>query len=103
MLVLCFPKILIQIHLGKNSHLSAAYDSTTGYDDDWVANGINPNTSIVEYFHAYANGRRLDQISALDGETLSQAYSEIGSIYGFGHQQAFLGFEGYLIDPAVEY
>jgi long-subunit fatty acid transport protein len=64
-----------------------------------LATGINPNTSIGDYFLEYAEGRRLDEISALEGESLSEAYNAIGSLYGFGNQQAFLGFEGYIIDP----
>jgi len=83
----------------KKFALSIAYDKVADFDDDWVASGINPNTSIVEYFYAYADDQRLDEISALDGETLSQAYSEIGSFYGFGNQQAFLGYEGFILDP----
>lgn len=85
----------------KKFTIGAAYDTALSFDDDWVASGVNPNRSIVEYFHFYANNnnKRLDEISALEGETISEAYSEIGSIYGFGHQQAFLGYEGYLIDP----
>jgi long-subunit fatty acid transport protein len=83
----------------KKFTLSAAYDRVADFDDNWLASGINPNTSIVEYFFQNANGLRLDEISALPGETISQAYSEIGNIFGFQHQQAFLGFEGFLIDP----
>ena len=83
----------------KKFTIGVAYDRTSDFDDNWVANGVNPNTSIVEYFYENAIGKRLDEISALQGETISQAYSEIGSIYGFAHQQAFLGFEGFLIDP----
>ena len=83
----------------KSFTLSAAYDRVADFDDDWVANGINPNTSIVEYFFQFANGQRLDEISAFPGETISQAYSEIGSAFGFGNQQAFLGYEGFIINP----
>ncbi len=79
--------------------LSFAYDKAADYDNDWVANGVNPNTSIGEYFFEYANGLRLDEISALPDETLSEAYAAIGRIYGFRHQQAFLGYEGYIINP----
>ncbi len=86
----------------KRFTLSAAFDRVADFDDDWVANGVNPNTSIVEYFHAFADGQRLDEISAFPGETISQAYSEIGSIFGFGNQQAFLGFEGFIIDPVQD-
>lgn len=86
----------------KSFTLSAAFDRVADFDDDWVANGVNPNTSIVEYFFAFADEQRLDEISALPGETISQAYSEIGSIFGFGNQQAFLGFEGFIIDPVED-
>ena len=83
----------------KKFSLGIAYDRSADFDNDWVASGINPNTSIAEYFYAYADGQRLDEISALQGETLSEAYNEIGSFYGYGNQQAFLGFEGFIIDP----
>ena len=32
-------------------------------------------------------------------QEIGDAYSEIGSIYGFGHQQAFLGFESFILEP----
>ncbi|WP_179345558.1 OmpP1/FadL family transporter [Winogradskyella ursingii] len=83
----------------KKFSLSIAYDRTNNFDDSWRANGVNPNTSIASYFVGYANGQPLDNISALPGESISEAYSEIGSIFGFGNQQAFLGFEGFIIDP----
>ncbi|WP_422105638.1 OmpP1/FadL family transporter [Winogradskyella sp.] len=86
----------------KKFTISGAFDRVADFDDDWVASGINPNTSIVEYFHINAQGLRLDEISALPGETISQAYSEIGAIYGFRNQQAFLGFEGFIIDPVED-
>lgn len=86
----------------KNFTLSAAYDRSADFDDNWVASGVNPNTSIVEYFYQNALGKRLDEISAFPGETLSEAYSDIGSFYGFEHQQAFLGFESFIIDPVED-
>ena len=85
--------------LWKKFSLSVAYDSSGNFDDDWVANGINPNNSIGDYFRSNAQGLRLDEISALPGESISQAYSEIGSLFGFQNQQAFLGYEGYIINP----
>ncbi|WP_040282549.1 OmpP1/FadL family transporter [Psychroserpens damuponensis] len=82
----------------KKFVLSVAYDKTANYDDQWRASGTNTN-SIDNYFLAYAQGLRLDQISAFNGESYTQAYSEIGSIYGFGNQQAFLGYESYILEP----
>jgi long-subunit fatty acid transport protein len=78
--------------------ISVAYDKVSDFDNDWFASGTNTN-SIDSYFLAYAQGLRLDEISALPGESLSDAYSEIGSFYGFGNQQAFLGYESYILEP----
>ena len=80
--------------------IGVAYDRTNNYEDFWNARGTNPNNQSIDlYFLNYADGKRLDEISALDGESLADAYSEIGSIYGFGHQQAFLGFESFILEP----
>src|SRR5690606_19010642 len=76
----------------KKFVLSIGYDKLGNYEDNWFASGTNTN-SIDSYFFAYAQGLRLNEISALEGETLGQAYSEIGALYGFGNQQAFLGYE----------
>lgn len=82
----------------KKFSLSVAYDRTADFDNDWVASGVNPNQSIGSYFLANAQGLRLDEISAFANESFSEAYSEIGSLYGFQNQQAFLGYEGYILD-----
>ncbi len=83
----------------KKFSLSVAYDRVADFDNDWVASGINPNNTIGDYFLGYAQGERLADISALPGESRPEAYSNIGSTLGFGNQQAFLGFEGFIIDP----
>ena len=59
----------------------------------------NFSNSIASYFYDYADGKRLDEISALSGESLSDAYQNIGAAYGFAHQQAFLGFESFILQP----
>jgi len=82
-----------------------AYERTNNYDNNWFALGRNTNddgqfsNSIASYFYDYADGKRLDEISAFDGESLSNAYFEIGNNYGFEHQQAFLGFESFILEP----
>ncbi|MFK7782240.1 OmpP1/FadL family transporter [Psychroserpens sp.] len=82
----------------KKFVISVAYDKTANHDDQWFANGSNTN-SVDNYFLAYAEGLRLDEISRFTGETISQAYSEIGSFYGYGNQQAFLGYESFILEP----
>lgn len=78
--------------------ISFAYDRTSNYEEDWLAFGINSN-SIDSYFLANAQGKRLDEISAFPDETYSEAYADIGAIYGYEHQQAFLGYESYILEP----
>lgn len=76
------------------------YDRTNSFDDSWKAMGTNTNNQSIDlYFLSYANGKRLDQISAFDGESLSDAYTDIGNVYGFANQQAFLGFESFILEP----
>lgn len=80
--------------------LSVAYDKTASFEDNWVASGTNSNFGTIgNYFLAFAQGLRLDEISALPDESFTDAYSEIGSVYGFGHQQAFLGYESFILEP----
>jgi len=85
----------------KKFVLSLAYDKVANFDNNWLASGVSTN-SIDSYFLASAQGQRLDEISALPGESITEAYSEIGSIYGFGNQQAFLGFESFILEPETD-
>lgn len=83
--------------------LGVAYDRSNNYDDNWNARGTNPNNQSIDlYFLNYADGKRLDQISALPDESLADAYTDIGNVYGFAHQQAFLGFESYILEPDAD-
>lgn len=85
--------------------LAIAYDKTNDFDNNWRALGLNNNddgnfsNSIASYFYDYADGLRLDEISAQEGESLSNAYADIGRAFGFAHQQAFLGFESFILEP----
>ena len=90
----------------KKFVLSVSYDNIQDYDNDWFAHGTNSN-SIDGYFLYYANGLGLEppqglpliEISAFPGESYSEAYLEIGYANGFGHQQAFLGYESFILEP----
>ncbi|WP_299889176.1 OmpP1/FadL family transporter [uncultured Lacinutrix sp.] len=88
----------------KKFALSIAYDNTRNYEDNWFAKGTNGTdtsngNSIGDYFLNITQGLRLDEISALPGETVSQAYSEIGNIFGYTNQQAFLGYDSFILEP----
>ncbi len=80
--------------------LGVAYEKTNNHDDSWNAFGTNTNNQSIDlYFLDYADGKRLDEISSLPDESLSEAYQEIGNVYGFGHQQGLLGFESFIVEP----
>ena len=78
--------------------LSFNYDQSNNYEDQWFASGNNTR-SIDGYFLANAQGLRLDEISRFTNESVDQAYQDIGSSFGFSHQQAFLGYESYILEP----
>jgi len=81
--------------------LGFAYEKTQSFDDDFFASGTS-NTSIDSYFLANAQGIRLDEIVALPGESITDAYSDLGSSFGFANQQAFLGYESYILEPDTD-
>ncbi|MFV9550376.1 outer membrane protein transport protein [Algibacter sp. PT7-4] len=83
--------------------LGIAYDRTNNYNDVWNAVGTNTNNQSIDlYFLNYANGVRLGDISLLDGEFIEDAYADIGNVFGFGHQQAFLGYQAFVLEPDAD-
>ena len=85
----------------KKFVLAISYEQIQNYDDDFFAFGTNTN-SIDSYFLVNAQGLRLDEISAFQGESITDAYGDIGANFGFANQQAFLGFESYILEPDVD-
>ncbi|WP_034057150.1 OmpP1/FadL family transporter [Lacinutrix jangbogonensis] len=80
---------------------SVGFDNTKNYDDNWRSRGTN-STSIDQYFLNNAQGLRLDEISALPGESSSSAYAGIGNAYGYVYQQAYLGYDSYILEPVSD-
>ncbi|MGB1308657.1 MAG: OmpP1/FadL family transporter [Oceanihabitans sp.] len=89
----------------KKFTIGVAYDKINDYEKEWFVSGVNTNSSaslnnsVAAYFLEYANGLRLDEISRFDGETYAQAYEDIGNSFGHANQQAFLGYESYILEP----
>lgn len=79
------------------------YDRTSNYDDHWLAYGTNTN-SIDSYFLDIANSNQIpyDILQLQDGEYIEDAYADIGNLYGYDYQQAFLGYQAYIIEPEVD-
>lgn len=83
--------------------LSIAYDRTNNYDDVWNAVGRNTNNQSIDlYFLNYADGIRLADISLIGDEFVEEAYADIGNAFGFAHQQAFLGYQAFILEPDAD-
>tara|TARA_S200000501_G_C20848200_1_gene754549 strand:- start:52 stop:1599 length:1548 start_codon:yes stop_codon:yes gene_type:complete len=75
------------------------YNKIKNNNNRFGVNNLNNENSIDSYFLSNSENLRLDQISAYEDESISQAYAEIGSYFGYAHQQAFLGYYSYILEP----
>ena len=72
----------------KKFSLSVNYDNVNNYNNSSFSAGTNPNNSIANYFISYANGVPLNALENSSYESLDN-----------GAQQAFLGYQGFVINP----
>lgn len=72
----------------KKFALAINYENTNDFDNSVFSAGKNPTRSVANYFVSYANGVPL---SVLD----DSSYGELDN----GGQQAYLGYQGYVINP----
>jgi hypothetical protein len=72
----------------KKLSVAVNYENTNNYNNDVFSMGVNPTNSIDQYFLSYANGVPLGLIK-------NSAYRNLNH----GAQQAYMGFEGYIINP----
>lgn len=77
--------------------LGVNYITTGNFDESYIARGTS-SSSIDQYFLNYANGVPLELLQLRDGESISDLYSFLGENYGFGTQQAFLGYQGFVTE-----
>lgn len=69
--------------------LAINYDKSNNYRNTVYSQGYNPNNSISQYFLSYANGIPENVLTNNSYDYLT-----------YNEQQAYLGYNGYLIDPA---
>ncbi len=74
------------------------YISTQNFDEDLFVKGTS-NNSIDNFFLNQAQGITLGLLQLQSGESISNLYSFLGETEGVSAQNAFLGFQGYIIDP----
>lgn len=72
----------------KKFSVAINFENTNVLNNSIYSAGINPTNSIANYFLSYANGVPLNVLE-------DSNYDELGH----GAQQAFLGYQGYIINP----
>ncbi|MGB7396180.1 MAG: outer membrane protein transport protein [Pricia sp.] len=84
----------------KKISVAFNYDVAQNFDDRKFISGTG-NQGIDTYFLDAADGIRLGNLEVREGETVTDAYIDIGATegLGFGAQQAFLGYQAGIIDP----
>jgi hypothetical protein len=75
----------------KKFSIGINYDNINNFDNTDFAMGVNPTHSVANYFLSYANGVPLN--------ILTDSYYEQ---LDYGAQQAFLGYQGYIINPVTD-
>ncbi|MBQ4820496.1 transporter [Aquimarina sp. MMG016] len=78
--------------------LGIAYDQTANNFDEIFITGRS-NNSIASYFTTEAQGIPLDLLTLQAGESINDLYAFLGENEGFSAQQAFLGFQAFVIEP----
>ena len=81
-----------RISAGLNINRVATFDQNAGL------NGIN-SSGIADYFLYYADGVPFGDIQLYDDKNIEDVYRYLGDEVGYGFQQAFLGYQAYIIDP----
>ncbi|MEH6406963.1 MAG: transporter, partial [Leeuwenhoekiella sp.] len=85
----------------KKLAFSFNYDRTANFDNSFLARGTT-STSIDSYFLNSAQGVPLDLLQTQDNESISDLYQYLGENESYSSQQAFLGYQGFIIDPVED-
>ena len=75
----------------KKVALAFNYDNTSNLNNTIFSTGVNPTNSLANYFLSHANGVPLNALESSNYEQLD-----------YGTQQAFLGYQSYMINPVDE-
>ncbi len=99
------------VFAGKENHwnkftLGVNYENLNDFNNNIFSAGTNPTNSVSNYFTNFANangGIDLGLLQVQSNESVSSLYQYLGETSGFGAQQAFLGYQAFIIDPASDY
>lgn len=76
------------------------YNNIRNHDNERFVAGQS-NTSIASYFVNRAQGIPLELLQLQDNESIADLYQFLGETEGTAAQDAFLGFQGFIIDPVT--
>lgn len=76
------------------------YENENKFNQSYAIKGMNNNASVADYFLAQANGVSLNLLQTQANETPNALYEYLGENYanGFQYQNAFLGYETYVVN-----
>lgn len=81
-----------RISTGINSHRVSKFEQNSRV--------LGSNTNGVDnYFLYFADGLPFNNLPLYEGETIPEVYRVLGEENGFAAQQAFLGYQTYIINP----
>ncbi|WP_264563609.1 OmpP1/FadL family transporter [Flavobacterium sp. N3904] len=75
----------------KKLSMAVNYENINNFDNSLFSAGTSPTKSVAEYFLNYANGVPLSLLE-------NSRYADLDN----GAQQAFLGYQGYVINPLID-
>ncbi len=78
--------------------IGLAYNTTKNFENELYIAGTG-RTSIGNFFLEQAQGIPLDLLQLQTGESISDLYQYLGENEGTAAQNAFLGYQGYILDP----
>ena len=72
--------------------------TNNSFHNDFHIKGLNNLNSIDKFFLNNATGFSASDLSVNQNETVSSTYRNLGEYFGFSAQQAFLAYQGYLLN-----
>ncbi len=76
------------------------YNKSADYGNNYRMRGLNTNgNSVTDYFISQAQGVSLGDIKVGSNETIADVYDWLGTNIGYNAQQAFLGYQSYILNP----
>ncbi|TDD97433.1 OmpP1/FadL family transporter [Flavobacterium cellulosilyticum] len=79
----------------KKFSIAINYENTNNFNNSVFSAGVNPTKSVDSYFLSYANANpQQNQLGIPLGTIRNNNYADLN----FADQQAFLGYEGYIIN-----